>query len=134
METLAAVIVSALVSGSANVAKEAVSDAYSAAKVLLKEYVPRFDSDTINSEAESSKVEELANRLNGLTDVERKELVEKMEPLAEAMGARDQSEKLSYIIKNISAGKDADIDLAGKGSHEIDGVHVGERVSIKTRS
>ncbi len=131
MENLAAAIIGALVSGAANVAKEAVGDAYVAAKQLLKEFVPRFDSESLNPDEEASTIEELAQRLQGLTEAEQAELAGQMAPLAEVMGTKEQAQALQYVVKNVRVGKNAELEL-GKGDHNIEGVDVGENLRIKT--
>lgn len=136
METLAAAIVGALIAGTREVASEAVKDAYASAKRVLKRLVPNFDSEKATDAGRGEASEELAQRLQGLVDKERAELVQAFRELALAAGLQDQANMLDrFTVRNIQAGESVNVSLQGGGEtvQEFDNI-VGRsgNVTIKT--
>lgn len=132
MEHFATAIVGALIAGASTVATQAVSDAYTAAKELLAELVPRFDDGKVKPETEEVAAEELATRLQGLTDEELTELAERFQTLAKEVGAELEPFDKRIIVRRIKSGENAEIDLSGQGQ-VFEDIDAGRNLKIKTR-
>lgn len=136
MEQLATAIVGALIAGAAKITTQAVGDVYASSKQLISELVPRFDSETAAPSTKNAAVEDLAQRLKGLTESERAELAKKMGQLAQIAGDQESANLLldhyAYVVRGNAAGEDATVDLQAEGGHLIEENRAGRTLTIKT--
>jgi len=99
---------------------------------LLAELVPRFDDGKVKPETEEVAAEELATRLQGLTDEELTELAERFQTLAKEVGAELEPFDKRIIVRRIMSGENAEIDLSGQGQ-VFEDIDAGRNLKIKTR-
>jgi hypothetical protein len=136
LEQLASAIVGALVAGAAKATHVVVGDAYTSAKTLLKELVPRFDSNIDEGRSHEEAVDELAQRLKGLTEEERVQLAEEMEKLADKSGAAESAavlrQHVKYTVERMKAGGDVELEFGAEAEHVFRDIEAGRNITVRT--
>ena len=135
METIAGAIIGALVAGAKDVAKASVRDAYFAAKDTLKKFLPTFDVEAAQTAPDESVEAELDQRLGGLLEDERAQIVAEFKKLAEVADLGDASRLLGDTteFKRVAAKGDIDVNIetSGRDKFTAEDVSSGGKLQIK---
>ena len=137
MEAIAAAIVRVLADGAQHIAKSAAREAYEGAKSLLQDLVPRFDCVPIEQNDRRKVIQELADRLSGLSQSELCILTDKFRKLAEVTEFSGEAESLRgelVVLRNRAGGSNI-YDLEGDRNmaQRFTDLDAGRDISITTR-